>query len=148
VLSGLLQQLGLDRAIQQLTLFRLWGRVVPSRIRERAGIEDFRAGRLYLRVEDPIWMHELHMLRHQLRAKLNQAADEPLVEEIVLRIGPVDRGVREARSCSTDPRSVARPLASQVTFAVPIAQLLEPVRDGPCREAIERLFRRWAARLV
>src|SRR5574337_1797125 len=92
ILETSLQGLGFGRVVRHLALLRAWDRAVAGRIKERVHVEDFRGGCLYLSVEDPIWMHELHMLRHQLKTLLNKEVGESVVSEIVLRIGRTRHG--------------------------------------------------------
>ena len=142
ILESSLQGLGFGRVIRHLSLLRAWDRAVAARIRERVSVEDFRGGCLYLCVEDPIWMHELHMLRHQLKTILNKEVGEPVVDEIVLRIG-------RARQYST-PRRLGRgrqgvPAVSRAVEA-DMVTLLTPLKELPCCDAVQRLFQRWVSR--
>ncbi|MBI2882740.1 MAG: DUF721 domain-containing protein [Candidatus Methylomirabilis oxyfera] len=142
ILESSLQGLGFGRVVRHLALLRAWDRAIADRIKERASVEDFRSGCLYLCVEDPIWMHELHMLRHQLKTILNKEVGEPAVDEIVLRIG-------RPRQYSTPRPSYRRrqriPAVSPAVEAG-MATLLSPLRDLPCCDAVQRLFQRWASR--
>jgi hypothetical protein len=144
ILTTTLQGLGLGRAVRHLALLGAWARAIPSRIRERATIEDIRGGRLYLCVEDPIWLHELHMLRHTLRTMLNEAVGEVLVEEIVLKIGRSSRRAATG-SPAVGPRGTPAPSAEA---SQRIVKLLDPLKDEPYRDALERLLQRWAARSI
>lgn len=141
ILESSLQGLGFDRVVRHLALLRAWDRVIAGRIKERASVEDFKGGSLYLCVEDPIWMHELHMLRHQLKTILNKEIGERVVGEIVLRIG-------RTRQSSTPQRAYrGRQRARAVSPAVEagMAELLTPLRDLPCCDAVQRLFQRWVS---
>ena len=142
ILIGTLQKMGLGRAIGHLALLKAWDRAIALRVRERATVEDFRGGRVYLCVEDPIWLHELHMLRHKLKTLLNQELGEAVVAEIILRIGSSPRQVA-TRSPATRPQ---RPATFPDGAIERINQLLNPLKDLPCREALERLLHRWALR--
>ena len=142
ILEGSLQGLGLGRVIRHLTLLRAWDRTIASHIKERASVEDFRGGCLYLCVEDPIWLHELHMLRHKLKTILNEEIGEPAVGEIVLRIGRTRRCAPARRS----NRGGQRARAASPAVETSMAKLLSPLRDLPCCDAVERLFQRWVSR--
>ena len=144
ILAGTLEGLGLARVIRHLTLLRAWDRAITLRIRERATVEALREGRLYLAVEDPIWLHELHMLRHKLKGLLNDELGEPAVEEIILRIG---RASRHSAVGTPRARGHRSPVPSDGAEAR-IKKLLVPFEDLPYREALERLIHRWAARSI
>ncbi|MBZ0159428.1 DUF721 domain-containing protein [Candidatus Methylomirabilis sp.] len=142
ILEGSLQGLGFERIIRHLTLLRAWDRVIADRIKERASVEDFRDRRLYLCVEDPIWLHELHMLRHKLKMILNEEVGEPAIGEIVLRIGRTRRHTPAKRFT----RGRQRAQAVSPAVKANMAKLLDPLRDLPCCDAMQRLFQRWASR--
>ena len=144
VLTAALQGLGLGRAVDHLALLQAWDRAIALRVQEHAIVEDFRGGRLYLCVEDPIWMHELHMLRHTLKTRLNEEAGEPVVEEIVLRIGRSDRRAATLPPADRLQRAAVLPIGAKER----ITELLSPLDDLPCRDALERLLQRWAARSI
>jgi predicted nucleic acid-binding Zn ribbon protein len=142
ILESSLQGLGFGRVIRHLALLRAWDRAIAVRIREQARVEDFRGGCLYLCVEDPIWMHELHMLRHQLKTILNKEVGEPAVGEIVLRIGRTRQYPSARRTHRGRPRIPAVPPEVEANMA----KLLSPLGDLPCRDAVQRLFQRWVSR--
>ena len=145
ILLGALEGMGLVGVIRHLALLRTWEQAIPLRIRERATVETFREGRLYVCVEDPIWLHELHMLRHKLKVMLNKELGEPAVEEIILRIGRVSR-----RSALDTPKARvhrAPPVPSSGAERR-IKELLAPFEERPYRDALERLIHRWAARFI
>jgi len=142
ILIGTLQGMGLGRAIGHLALLKAWDRAIAVRVRERATVEDFRGGRVYLCVEDPIWLHELHMLRHKLKTLLNQELGEAVVAEIILRIGSPPQRVA-TRSPAARPQ---RPSTFPDGAIERIDQLLSPLKDLPCRDPLERLLHRWASR--
>lgn len=143
ILQGTLHGLGLGRVVRQLALLRTWDRVIAPRIRERATVEDFRDGRLYICVEDPIWLHELHMLRHKMRMMLNEEIGEPVVAELVLRIGRTPRGGGVPQH---SPRRADRnsPISSEAKARV--QELLAPHMEMPWCEALRRLLCRCSLR--
>ncbi|MBZ0169827.1 MAG: DUF721 domain-containing protein [Kofleriaceae bacterium] len=141
ILESSLQGLGFGRIIRHLALLRAWDRAVADRIKERVSVEDFRGGCLYLCAEDPVWMHELHMLRHQLKTILNKEVGESVVGEIVLRIG---------RTRPSPPAGRANRRRQRIPTGLPaieanMANLLSPLRDLPCCDAVQRLYQRWAS---
>lgn len=142
VLRGTLQGLGLGRVIRHLALLRAWDQVVAPRIRERARVQGFSDGRLYLCVEDPIWLHELHMLRHKLMTMMNQQIGEAVVSEIVLRIGRLPDNAITAM-----PRPRVERERAVVAGAEPrVKEVLAPLEGLPCHDAFARLLYRWKAR--
>ncbi len=142
ILTATLSGLGLVRALRHLVVLKAWDRAVPERVRERASVEEFKAGRLTLVAPDPVWMHELHMLRHKLKIMLNAEIGEPLIEEILLRVG----GVARRGGAGLSPPRVRRPRVVPELSEARIEEVLAPIKDLPCRDAVERLIRRQIAR--
>lgn len=142
ILESSLQGLGFGRVIRHLALLRAWDRAVADRIKERVSVENFSGGSLYLCVEDPVWMHELHMLRHQLKTILNKEVGEPVVGEIVLRIGRI----RSAPPPSRAYRRRQKVPAVSPAVGVGMDKLLSPLRELPCCDTVQRLYQRWASR--
>ena len=145
ILPGALEGLGLVGVIRHLALLRTWEQAIPLRIRERATVETFKKGRLYVCVEDPIWLHELHMLRHKLKVMLNKELGEPAVEEIILRIGRASH-----RSALDTPKARVHktPPVPSSGAERRIKELLAPFEERPYRDALERLIHRWATRFI
>ncbi|MBI5167720.1 MAG: DUF721 domain-containing protein [candidate division NC10 bacterium] len=90
-LDEVLRGLGLEGVLKEVTVRRLWEEVVGPGISRRAQPEDFRGGRLRVRVSDSVWLHQLSLMRPRIIAQLNQRMGEGMVKEIYLSIGKVDR---------------------------------------------------------
>jgi hypothetical protein len=138
VLVGTLQRLGLDRRYREHELWAIWPSVVGAQIARHACPRSLHRGRLVVHVTDPVWLHQLSMLRHRLVGALNAKLPEAAIREMVLRIGEVPVSALEdslppmsAAEMSADPADVAR-----------LEILLEPLADAPFREALRRLLLR------
>jgi hypothetical protein len=82
------------------------------------------------------------MLRHKLKMILNEEVGEPAVSEIVLRIGRTHRHppTRRSRRGGQSAHAVSPAVEANM------AKLLDPLRELPCCDAMQRLFQRWASR--
>jgi predicted nucleic acid-binding Zn ribbon protein len=133
-----MQRLGLDRRYHEHELWAIWPRVVGSQIARHASPRSLYRGRLVVHVTDPVWLHQLSMMRHRLVGALNAGLSEPAVREMVLRIGEIPAAAAEAppslapgREQEADPADTAR-----------VEELLEPLGDAPFRETLRRLLLR------
>jgi predicted nucleic acid-binding Zn ribbon protein len=139
--SSALKLLGVEGRVRQGELWQVWSTVVGPQIASHAQPQTISQGRLIVHVTDPVWLHQLSMMRHTLLAALNERFGPPAFREIVLRIGPV-----QALPVRPDPGSFApepeRPLDPETSGR--IEELLSPVQDTPFAEALRRLLRRSA----
>jgi predicted nucleic acid-binding Zn ribbon protein len=135
-LSSALARLGVEPRLREHEVFRIWASVVGEAIARHAEPQGLKHGRLLVHVTDPIWLHQLSMMRHRilevLRARLG-----PAVRELVLRIGevsprPAGPGQPEVVAVAPpDPRRLAE-----------IETILAPLKDEPARQAFRRLLLR------
>ena len=138
-LTAAFQRLGLADRLRQHELWRVWANVVGPHIARHAQPREIRHGRLVVHVTDPVWLHQLSMMRHRLVAALNERLGSTVVREMALRIGevvevpsmPPPAPDRPEKHPSPDPERLAR-----------IEALLAPLGDVPFREELFRLLAR------
>ncbi len=136
-LSAAFQRLGLMDRLRQHELWRVWPRAVGPHIARHAQPKEIRHGRLVVHVTDPIWLHQLSMMRHKLVAALNGQLGSTIVREMALRIGelpemslfPGSGPISPAEDVQPDPARLAK-----------IQALLAPLGDAPFREELFRLL--------
>lgn len=131
VLRHALDGIGLRAGLVELSIRAIWDEVVGEQISRKARPDGFKGGRLYVLVEDSIWLHQLSLLKPRLIASLNERLGTALVKELYLRIGTLPPLSGEEAPPSPPP------IEAEV-----FEELLAPVRDLPCREAIRRLLHR------
>jgi hypothetical protein len=85
----------LETKLLEFQLRRDWPRIVGQPIAAHTRPDQIRFKKLYLLVENSVWMQQLAFLKPTLLAKINEAAGTELVTEIALRIA--DLGTAAAR---------------------------------------------------
>jgi predicted nucleic acid-binding Zn ribbon protein len=138
VLPGALQRLGLDRRYREHELWAIWPTVVGAQIARHACPRSLHRGRLVVHVTDPVWLHQLSMLRHRLVGALNAKLSEATVREMVLRIGEVPAPTFE----KPQPAMLAEERSADPVDTARVETLLEPLADAPFREALRKLLLR------
>lgn len=132
------QRLGLEGRFRQGKIWAVWPTIVGPHIARRAQPHGLWQGRLIVHVTDPVWLHHLSMMRHQVMAALNEKLGGSAVRDLVLRIGevpvmpiqpPLSSGERQA--LPPDPALRAQ-----------VEALVDPLGDVPFREALCRLLSR------
>ncbi len=86
VLATVAKRLGLETKLLEFQLRRDWPRIVGEPIAAHTRPDQIRFKKLFLLVENSVWMQQLTFLKPTLLEKINAAAGTELVTEIVLRI--------------------------------------------------------------
>lgn len=89
ILAGVAHRLGLESKLFEARLRRQWPDIVGKPIAAHTRPDQIRFKKLYVLVHNSVWLQQLTFLKPVLLEKVNAMAGEPLVTEIVLRIGEV-----------------------------------------------------------
>jgi hypothetical protein len=131
ILEGLARRLGLETKLLESRLRRQWPDIVGEQIAAHTRPEQIRFKKLLIHVRHSVWLQQLTFLKPVLLQKINDAAGEPLVSELVLRIGdvsdhpPQGAGSVETMSLSVEPSSEAKAQAELYAQAVQDLSLRE-----------------------
>jgi hypothetical protein len=104
VLSGLARRLGLESKLLECRIRREWTAIVGEPIASNTWPDQIRYKKLYVRVHNSVWLHQLTFLKPALVKKLNSVAGTDLIVDIAFRVGelpeaepvslPADRGTQ------------------------------------------------------
>ena len=89
ILSGLAKRLGLETRLVELRLQHQWHDIIGEPIASHTWPVQIRFKKLYLVVQNSVWLQQLTFLKPTLLAKLRDAAGTELIGEIVLRVGEI-----------------------------------------------------------
>ncbi len=64
---------------------RIWDDVIGREVRVHATPARIDKGRLLVKVDSPVWFHQLSFLKSKMVSKINKAARRNLLKEIALR---------------------------------------------------------------
>ncbi len=96
ILDGLAHRLGLENHLFEMRLRRDWAGIVGEQIAAHTRPEQIRFKKLLIHVRHSVWLQQLTFLKLELLGKVNAAAGETLVSEIILRLGDVTAGADQA----------------------------------------------------
>ncbi len=102
VLAGLAHRLGLESKLLETRLHRRWSEIVGRQIATHTRPDQIRFKKLYVYVQHSVWLQQLTYLKPALLDKINAAAGESLVSDLVLRIGdfsPVSSPAEQRIDC-------------------------------------------------
>ena len=93
VLKSLVHRYGMESKLLEYQLRRRWPEIAGEQIAAHTCPDGIRFRKLYLIVENSVWLHQLTFLKPTLLESINAAAagpgGSPAVTDIVLRVGEV-----------------------------------------------------------
>lgn len=142
ILSGLAKRLGLETRLLELRLQHDWRDIIGEPIASHTWPAQIRFKKLYLVVQNSVWLQQLTFLKPALLAKLRDAAGTGLIGEIVLRVGeiPSPRSAPDAASAGGD--------LSEVQLDADTVSHTTGIHDLELRERFTRVISRYPSRQV
>ncbi|MGH7205662.1 MAG: DUF721 domain-containing protein [Nitrospiraceae bacterium] len=105
ILTNLAPRFGMEAKLLEWRLRRHWSEIAGEQIASHTRPDQIRFKKLYLIVENSVWLQQLMFLKPTLLAKINEAADSPLVSDIIFRVGEISSEPKEVqRLDDEDPR--------------------------------------------
>lgn len=87
LLKQVLDDQGMGDRLSRYQAWLVWDKVVGEQIARRARPLRLREGTLEVRVDNPVWMQQLQMLKPKILKKLNEEVPNAHIEDIYLRRG-------------------------------------------------------------
>lgn len=127
IIQDLLRQRGMDVKLREYQAWQIWDEVVGPQIAARARPLRIRDGVLEVRVEQPVWMQQLQLLKPKILAKLNERLGAGTLKDLYLRRGRIEH--EEAPDSGPDPATwKSIPLSEEEKAAIEatLASLADP----------------------
>lgn len=141
VLASLAQRYGLGTKLVEYKLHQHWGMIAGDAVAAHTRPDTIRFKKLYLLVENSVWLQQLTFLKPALIERINASAGHPVVSDIVLRVGDVSC---EAPETVRGPRSEDAPRTSNLELPASIreeaAAYAEPVTDPDLRTRLAQVI--------
>jgi hypothetical protein len=87
ILAQILSAQGMEHKFREYRAWGVWQQVVGPQIASHARPLRLREGVLEVRVDQPIWMHQLRLMAPEILQKLNRALGDELIRELYWRRG-------------------------------------------------------------
>lgn len=87
ILQQWLASRGMDTKFSRYRVWQFWEAAVGEQIAARAKPVRLRGAILEVRVDHPVWMQQLQLLKPRILAKLNEQLGEHLIDDLFLRHG-------------------------------------------------------------
>ncbi len=91
ILKAVAHRFGLETKLLEHHLRAHWPAIAGERIAAHSRPDQIRFKKLYLIVENSVWLHQMTFLKPALLEKINEAAGDRLVNELVVRVGEVEQ---------------------------------------------------------
>jgi hypothetical protein len=124
----------------QWRLFRLvrdWPAIVGVEVARLTAPAFFRRETLWIHVQDSAWMHHLQFVKTDLLARINQSLAEQPIADI--------RWQLQVQTPPQSERHLSRPHAVDSQQEQSFCRMAEGISNQECREALQRLWRTFAA---
>lgn len=138
ILAGLAHRLGLESKIFEARLRRQWPDIVGDPIAAHTRPDQIRFKKLYVLVHNSVWLQQLTFLKPVLLEKVNAMAGQPLVTDIVLRIGEFTADQSPSAEATTDSGSLTTQPSPQLLQEV--ALHAQGIQDQALREHLVTLM--------
>jgi hypothetical protein len=97
VLSGVARRHGMESRLLEHKLLRNWPAIAGEPIASHTRPDQIKFKKLYLVVENSVWVQHLTFLKPELIAKVNAAAGSAMITDVVMRVGQVQRTDKQVR---------------------------------------------------
>lgn len=136
ILSSVAKQLGLETRLVEVRIQQQWPVLVGEPIGSHTWPVQIRFHKLYLLVENSVWLQQLTFLKPALLAKLNAEAGSELLTDIVLRVGEIPARSTEPVPTLPTPRNTAVSDTELAEFAAHTSAIQDPGIRQRFREVI------------
>jgi hypothetical protein len=91
VLSGVARRHGMETKLFEHKLLKNWPQIAGEPVAAHTRPDQIKFKKLYLVAESSVWIQHLMFLKPELIEKVNAAAGKPLITDVVLRVGTMNR---------------------------------------------------------
>ncbi|MBN2645458.1 MAG: DUF721 domain-containing protein [Desulfuromonadaceae bacterium] len=134
LLTCLFGNLGISSRIEQHRVWFIWEKVVGPQIAAHARPARIRDNMLEIRVDHPVWMQQLQLLKPRILAKLNAELKGPPIDSLYLR--------RKPPQVFHIPRREPPPELPELNSLekAHIEQMTRAIKDEGVRQAMQQLL--------
>lgn len=134
-----LQQRGMEGKFEEYRAWQVWDQVVGPQIARRARPIRIRDGVLEVRVDQPVWMQQLQLLKPRILARLNEALGKELLRDLFLRRGAIDQAPTQA---AAEPPPAWLQIKLSEAEQQEIETSVAGIADPELRDSLRGLLRR------
>lgn len=138
LLQGLFARQGWAERIQAHEVWRTWDQIVGPQIAAQARPARLRGDVLEVKVNHPLWMQQLQLMKPKLLAALNSRYEKALIRDLFFRPGRIAPVARSA----AQPRAPWKDVELSDAEVATIEQLVTTCTDPALQRELRRLYRK------
>jgi hypothetical protein len=142
LIRNLLRQRGMEGKLREYRAWQVWDEVVGPQIAARARPVRIREGVLEVRVDQPVWMQQLQLLKPKILGRLNERLEGAVIKDLYLRRGRVERESPGAPATPPPPAWHSATLTEEEESRIEAA--LAPLADPELRQRLRAILIRQA----
>lgn len=87
VISNLSKSLGFEQKMVESSLQKRWGEIMGEKIANHTIPGQIRYKKLYIEVDNPVWMHQLLFLKDEILNRVNRSIGREIINEVRFKLG-------------------------------------------------------------
>lgn len=140
LLRSLFNSRGMEEKMREYRAWKIWGEVVGPQIAARARPTRIRDDILEVSVDHPIWMQQLHLLKPDILARLNQRLGGDVFRDIFWKRGRI--AANEIPMVAAEPPPQWLQTALSAEERQQITAIVAPLADIELRQRLEQILTR------
>ena len=129
---------GMDEKMREYRAWKVWGEVVGPQIALRARPTRIREDILEVSVDHPVWMQQLHLLKPDILARLNQRLGGEVFRDIFWKRGRIAPAEIPTQAPAPTPDWLQTPLSTEERQQ--IVSTVAPLADIELRQRLEQIL--------
>lgn len=141
VLGPLSSRLGLKERVQEMKIGDLWEKAVGKALAERTEPARLKDRILFVKVENSVWMQQLHFLKEVMMQKINEHLKENFIIDLRFFIGEITRP-QAKREEGEEPADQQPGRDLDTSERQRIEKEIGKVRDRELQEILLRIYQK------
>lgn len=140
LLKMLIKRFGLENRMTECLLNEKWETIVGKSVASHTQPCRISFRKLYLHVDNSIWLHQLSFFKDEIITKVNSFAGNNIISKIHLKIGMIEERIppttnkKKEESLSPAPKELThKELAT-------IEEILRPIKDHKIKDGMRRVL--------
>lgn len=87
VIKNLSKSLGFEQKMVELSIQKRWNEIMGENIANHTRPGQIRYKKLYIEVDNSVWMHQLLFLKEEVLSRVNRSIGREIIDEVRFKLG-------------------------------------------------------------